>query len=264
LRRQPFLTRHSLLATRYSHASLALFCVIAAPAIAHPIFTAHIEHRINVRIDRRNIDVTVTLTFHELRCMAEKRRMDADHDGHVASGEQQAYLASRADALASAMSLVISDREIALLPLYPPALDFLGVDIIAPAHHELRLSYFARTPSDLAAGLRITIHDALWADAPAILALTAVGEDGYRVTADVDMNVVANAPAAEGYRAVTASCLDAPTPDAAPMTTIAPASASAALQHDTRWSALLVIVLAVAILVGRRWLRRRDRVRNAP
>lgn len=155
----------------------------APPASGHPLFMTFIEHRDYLTVGAKNIDIRIELTFFEMRSQIERRRMDGDGNGTIASAETRAYLNTLAEQVDKGVTLLIDGREVEVYPMYSPALDLLGVDQIAPVHHRLRLTYFARTPEWIKAGSRIELCDRLWAGVSAIPHFVADGRDGFRLEA---------------------------------------------------------------------------------
>jgi hypothetical protein len=169
-----------------------------------------VRHNAKIVAGPRNIDITLELTFHEYPSLAERRRMDRDHDDVIGESEVSAYLAGLADVLRDGITLAVDDRPLPVVPLYDPRVDLLGVSNVAPSHHTLRLYYFARTPAWLRAGSRIRIEDTFWSDAPRIDVLDANGTDGVRIIPDDTNNPAQSPEAATGPRVISLSCQVAP------------------------------------------------------
>jgi len=68
--------------------------------------------------------------------------------------------AARTETLQAA-EIVCWRKEVALTPLYDPELDLLSNAKTGPAHHRLRLFFFAPTPPALTAGAEMVVEDRL-------------------------------------------------------------------------------------------------------
>ena len=191
---------------------VGLICGLATlpSAGAHEVLMTYVRHDTQVVVGPTNIDITVVLTFHEVASLEERGRMDRDQDGQIDRGEIAAYLAGLAPALARAMDLAVDGRPVEVLVLHNPQLDLLGSEKVAPAHHLLRLFYFARTPASLAAGRDLVLQDRLWARVPAICLLQAAGAGGIRVGNDSAAEVFFKPDAKGEGRALRIKCLETP------------------------------------------------------
>lgn len=163
----------------------------ASAAFGHAEYMTFIQHRADVTVGVENIDVVIELTFFEVRSMAERRRMDANHDGRITDAERDAYAARLVDVVHGAVSMRVDGRALDVIPLYDPQVDLLGVDQIAPTHHVLRLCLFARTPAWLRAGSRIELSDGLWSRVPALRMQTGRGEDGIQIDVTAETQAAA-------------------------------------------------------------------------
>ncbi len=143
--------------------------IVGLPArtcLSHPLLSDYVEHHIVVRVDRENIDVEIDLTFHDMRSLLERRRMDADHNGLVTRDETAAYLAQLADSLEDALVIHFEGRPLPATLLYDPQVDLAGNVAAMGVRHVLKLAYFARTPRPLSDGT-LEIDDRLWPAAAA-------------------------------------------------------------------------------------------------
>lgn len=165
-----------------------------------------IRHEAKVVVGPRNIDITVELTFYEYPSLAERRRMDRDHDEVISEAELSSHLAGLREMLRDAVSLSVDGRALPVVPLYDPQIDLLGAAGVVPSHHVLRLFFFARTPEWLRAGSRLCIEDKLWPDAPRIDALDAVGRDGFGIVAEEGQGPRPMPEAATGPRGISLVC----------------------------------------------------------
>ena len=184
---------------------------LAPSSSGHAVFMTYINHRATITVGPRDIDVELELTFYEVRSMAERRRMDADHDGLITRNEVCAYLKRISADLDAGLRLTIGGRAVDLVPLYDPELDLLGVNEIAPCHHVLRLFYFARTPSWLKAGDEIVLDDFLWSQTAALRSFSVTGRGEYRLAASADANAATGGSGPRGPLVMKARCLAAST-----------------------------------------------------
>ncbi len=160
-----------------------MICAMTSTASGHPLFMTFIEHRNYLTVGAKNIDIRIELTFFEMRSQIERRRMDGDGDGTIRPAEVEAYLKSLTEQTDRGVTLLIDGREVEVYPMYGPALDLLGVDQIAPVHHRLTLTYFARIPEWIKTGSQIELIDRLWAGVSAVPHFIADSRDGFRLEA---------------------------------------------------------------------------------
>jgi hypothetical protein len=147
-------------------------------AAAHDLFAAYIQHSVSLTVGARHIDLTLDVTFFEEPSARERVVMDADANGFIARSELESYARKLAPQLAQQVSLRVAGQTLPLVPLYTPEIDLLGQDKVGPAHHRLRLFFFASTPRTLRAGADIVVEDRLWPDTKALGTLQAEGRDG--------------------------------------------------------------------------------------
>jgi hypothetical protein len=150
-------------------------------ARAHADLMGFIRHAVRVEVGPTNIDVTVELTFYEIPSVTERQRMDANGDKRIDAAEAGTYIESLAETLADGIRLEVDGRALEVVALRDPALDLMGVDRVSPAHHLLRLAWFARTPAGLGPGSRLVFEDRLWPKTRALDAFEAAGVGGMRV-----------------------------------------------------------------------------------
>lgn len=193
-----------------SWVAVAVAVFLPVPAAAHPVLMTYIHRQFQITVDPVNIDVRVDLTFHEIRSLAERRRMDADHDGRITPAEIRRYLDALADELATGLDLTIDGQPITAMLLYDPEIDLLGVDGIAPSHHHLRLHYFARTPAWLRPGHEIRLYPELWPRAPSLTFAHAEGRQGVRVEVEPIRDPLRPVPAEQGEDVLRIACLAVP------------------------------------------------------
>ena len=153
------------------------------PVRAHDFFAGYIQHRVEVTMGARDVDVTVQLTFFEESSTHEREHMDANGDGRLSLAETETYLKALAPKLTPAVRLRIGDAPVALTELYAPELDLLDNDRVTFAHHQLMLHLFGRTPTRLTAGASIVVEDRLWPGGRALGTLQVRGQDGCRLEA---------------------------------------------------------------------------------
>jgi hypothetical protein len=124
---------------------LSVFVLVAGVTAAqgHDVYTAFIQHRVHLNAAVARLDITVDLTFFEEWSSRERRLIDANHDGQLTKAEIKTYLEKLAPELADKVQLRIGGTDVPLTPLYEPELDLLGNDQAGPAHHRLRLFFFA-------------------------------------------------------------------------------------------------------------------------
>jgi hypothetical protein len=182
------------------------------PAYGHAEFMSCIQHRITARVGITNIDITVELTFFEIRSLAERERMDTNQDKVVTDDEVKAYLEQLAETFNQGIRLMVGGRPVDLAPLYAPEIDLLMVKKVAPCHHVLLLYYFARTPAWLAPGTEVVITDDLWPTVTALCSLEVAGKDGCRFAA----GSMPSTSGAVGPWTLSARCVSGPTRQIAP------------------------------------------------
>ena len=176
---------------------------------AHEPLAACVQHRLQLTVGARYLDLTLDLTFFEEWSARERRAMDADGNGRITRSESEAYLKKLAPVLAQQLRLRVAGRELELVPLYDPELDLLVSNQTGPGHHRLRLWFFA-SPAALRAGDEIVVEDGLWPQAPALATLQVEGRDGCALEAGTPGDP-GFAPALPGQaRLFHARCLKAP------------------------------------------------------
>jgi hypothetical protein len=143
-----------------------LFAIFSPDTRAHSLLTDHVEHRMTVTADRRNIDIHLELTFHDMRSLLERRRIDADRNGIITRVEANRYLAAMADTLEDGIIVTCAGTRLNAAFLDDPQLDLENDLGTLGARHLLRLSWFVRTPPDMSSD-RFEIEDRLWSAAAA-------------------------------------------------------------------------------------------------
>jgi hypothetical protein len=180
-------------------------------ATAHDVFTAYIQHSVHLTVGAQHIDLTLDLTFFEEPSARERAVMDADRNGRITRSELEAYVRQLAPQLAKQVCLRVTGRRLQLIPLYDPETDLLGNDKVGPAHHRLRLCFFASTPTALPAGTEIVVEDRLWPDTKALGTLQAEGRDGCALEAEKTSDPSFAPAKGEEARAFKIRCLKPPT-----------------------------------------------------
>ena len=180
------------------------------PAAAHDLFTAYIQHRVSLTVGARYSDVEVDLTFFEEWATRERGAMDADADGRITRSEVESYVKKLAPELARQVQLRVARHDLTLVPLYAPEVDLLGNDQAGPAHHRLRLFFFAPTPTPLHAGDEIVIEDRLWPAAKALGMLQVEGRDGCSLESGKTNDPGFASARADEARVFKAGCLKPP------------------------------------------------------
>jgi hypothetical protein len=150
---------------------------LGPPATAHDLFAKYVQHSLSLSVGDRYTDLELDLTFFEEWSARERAAMDADANGRITRSEVEAYVKQLAPELARQVSLRVAGHELALAPLYAPEVDLLGNNQVGPAHHRLRLFFFAPTPTALRAKDDILIEDRLWPTARGLGTLQAEGRN---------------------------------------------------------------------------------------
>ena len=164
--------------------AMILLIAWACHTPAHDLYAAFVQHRVRMEVGAQHIDLTLDLTFFEEGSMRERQRMDSDKDGRIARSEIEAYLMKNRSVLANRIKLLVAGREVPLAELYEPEVDLLGSNRTAPAHHRLRLYFFASTPSTLRAGDSLVVEDRLRPEAKALITLDGAAADGGKIEAE--------------------------------------------------------------------------------
>ena len=147
-------------------------------AAAHDLLAAYVQHSVHLTVGARHIDLTLDVTFFEEPSLRERVVMDADANGRITRSELESYVRRLAPELAEQVDLRLAGQDLPLIPLYSPEVDLLGNDKVGPAHHRLRLFFFAPTPTELGADAEIVVEDRLWPETKALGTLQAEGRDG--------------------------------------------------------------------------------------
>jgi hypothetical protein len=145
---------------------------------AHDVLTNFVQHSLHLTLGAHHLDLRVDLTFFEEWSARERKAMDADGNGRIARLELESYLKKLAPEISRQLALRVAGREVPLVLLYDPEIDLLGGENTGPAHHRLRLYFFASTPSTLRSSDEIVVEDRLWPEAKALVTLQAEGHDG--------------------------------------------------------------------------------------
>ncbi len=186
---------------------LALSCPVTVSA--HQLLGDCVQHRVFLTVDPVNIDIEVELTFTDMRAMAERRRLDRDHDWSI-NAEEVSHYAARLEGLGpEPFGVAIDGRALRVVPLYDPQVELRAGRQVAPAPLALRLFYFARTPEWLKPGSQVVLTDRLWPEAPAILAMAVNGRDGVRM-ATLPTDPFSSALHKGSGRELRAQCLAVP------------------------------------------------------
>jgi hypothetical protein len=193
-----------------------LTAVFGLTVVAHDLYTAYVQHRVHLTAGATHIDVNLDLTFFEEWSWRERRRMDADQDGRISRSELDEYIKKNAPDWNKQVRLLAAGHELPLVELFEPEVDLLGTDRAAPAHHRLRLSFFASTPPGLRPGDPLVVESSLWSEAKGLVSVQAVGQDGCKLEAEKrDQPTVPPARPGE-HRQFTIRCLHPPSPAAPP------------------------------------------------
>jgi len=158
-----------------------LLSVGTPPIGAHDFLTGYVQHRVELTVGAKHIDVTLRLTFFEDGSEHERRHMDSNNDGRLSRAEVQSYAEEVELTSEKNVKLEIDGRPVSLITLYPPDVDLLGESRVGRERHVLTLHLFARTPAELGAGAEVRIQDELWPELRAIPSLHVAGRDGSRL-----------------------------------------------------------------------------------
>jgi hypothetical protein len=192
---------------------------------AHDVLAGFLQHRVEVRVGARHIDVTLQVTFFEDGSEHEREHMDRNADQRISAGERQEYVQAMTASWEQGVRLRVAGATVPLLTLFPPELDLLGQENVGRGHHRLTLHFFARTPPGLTQGADVTVEDRLWPAVRALVELQAEGRDGARVEALPPADSIQPAARPGEARNFTAR-IRVPPPRAAP-----PPAASSAPAH---------------------------------
>lgn len=173
--------------------------------VAHTVLMDCVQHRVALTVGRTDIEVDLELIFGEWQSLLQRRQMDRDGDETISAEERAAYERYLAGTSTEHLSLFVDDRRLDVIPLYDPAVDLGGSSKTSLIGHRVRISYFARTPSWLAPGSRITVADGLWAKQPGLDFLNVIGEDGFRLVIE-NTDAATQRQAAGGPRLMQARC----------------------------------------------------------
>lgn len=155
--------------------------LLASTAQPHDLFSAYVRHDVRVVAGGEHLDLTAELTFFEESAERERRRMDVDGNGRIERTEVEAYQRRVTEEVRGQVRLVLDDRPVELAPLYLPEVDLGGHNRVGPAHHRLRLSYFARTPTGLTDTQKLRVEDDLWPRYQALGSIAVGGPGGARL-----------------------------------------------------------------------------------
>lgn len=158
------------------------------PAAAHDVLGACVQHGVHLTVGAQHIDLTLDLTFFEEWSARERAVMDTDASGHISRAETESYLKKLAPHLSQQVKLRVAGRELELAPLYDPEIDLLANDEVGPAHHRLRLFFFAPTLTGLRADDEIVVEDRLWPAAKVLGTPQAEGRDGCTLTMEISID----------------------------------------------------------------------------
>jgi len=252
-------------AIRFLHVTMIAGVILwyVPPVQAHAVLMTFIRHDARVSISRRNIDVTIELTFHEYPSLSVRRRMDRNHDEAITEAELKTYIDGLKGSLRDALTLDVDDRALEIIPLYDPQIDLLDARNVVPAHHVLRLSWFARTPEWLRSGSRIHLRYELWPEAPRIDVLSASADEGFRLVADDISGPVSLTEATTGPREIRLLCQTAPIVTSESPRPAASTGQAGTLSQDKLTAGLgaaLLLMIAAGMAGGiRRYIVRRIR-----
>jgi len=198
---------------RGASVGLAMACICSQPdARGHDLFTAFVQHRVQLVVGAQHADVTLELTFFEDASEHGREHLDTDGNRRISLAERESYRRRLAPTVENLVRLKASGRELSLTPLYSPRLDLLGNDEVGRGHHRLTLFFFAPTPRDLKPGDGLLIEDRLWPEARALGSLEVEGRDGCRLEALPRGDPVFPPAREDEARVFKARCLRPPEP----------------------------------------------------
>ena len=204
-------------------------------AAAHDLFAAYVQHCVHLTVGARYIDLTLDLTFFEQPSLRERAVMDADANGHITRSELESYVRRLAPQLAEQVVLHVASQEVPLVPLYDPEVDLLGNAKVGPAHHRLRVFFFAPTPAALQADTDIVVEDLLWPETKALGTLEAEGRDGCTLQPETPSDPAFAPASGDEARLFKVRCLKPPTaPASSPVSSPTNTTETAAGPHTHR------------------------------
>lgn len=168
------------------------------------------QHTVILTVGAQRVDVTLELTFFEQWSVRERRAMDADRNGIITRAEQDAYLKRIEADLCRQVKLFVAGREMPLASLYPPEIDLLANTGVGPAHHRLRLFFFAASPVSLRAGDEIVVEDRLWLQANALTTPRVEADDGCGLATGLPADIDSLPGTLGQQRLITFKCLQRP------------------------------------------------------
>jgi hypothetical protein len=187
-----------------------LVVVLPRIARAHDRLGSFVQHTVCLSAGAQHLDVTLDLTFFEAWSGRERKAMDTDGSSSITRSEQEAYLKGIEASAGRQVKLFVGGRELPLALLYPPEIDLLADNRVGPAHHRLRLCFFATTPANLRAGDEIVVEDRLWPLASILVTPQAEGHDGSRLATGRPADADALPGKADPSRRITFKCLQPP------------------------------------------------------
>lgn len=161
---------------------MAVLC--AAPLVfAHDSLERYVQHAAILSVTSNHIDVTLEICFNAHDSLEERRIMDANRDAVLSDDEKKAYLTQVLAAVEKRVALRVDGKDLRLVPLYDPELDFYDSSGLEEHPHLLRIFLFAQTPAMLSNGSDIQLEDRLWEAKPAMLHARVKDSDGIELTA---------------------------------------------------------------------------------
>ncbi|MEI6390649.1 MAG: hypothetical protein WCT12_06040 [Verrucomicrobiota bacterium] len=185
------------------------------PTAAHGLLATYVQHGVRLKVGAEHIDLTLDLTFFEEPSARERTVMDADANGHITRSEVDAYLKKLAPEMLKQVKLSVAGHEVPLIPLYDPEIDLSSDQMIATAHHRLRLYFFAATPVGLGTDDEILIEDQLWPETKSLGTPQAEGSDGCTMLPEISIRSNAAAATVRESRRFKFRCVKPPIPKSA-------------------------------------------------
>ncbi len=163
---------------------LALPCsILSGPRIssAHDSLNRFVRHDIVMRINRENIDVSIELTFYAEHATALRSALDANGDNSISHREAEQHFGTLRTPYLNNLAFYWKKQHLELIELFSPEVDLMEVTSPGSDPCSIRISCFARTPTDVNVGDHLILRDGLWPDFPATHTLKVVCEDGFEI-----------------------------------------------------------------------------------
>lgn len=115
--------------------TVVLAAIIAPQAAqAHSAFSAHVRHESRLTVGRGYVDTDVCLTFCEIPSLAERRRIDTNHDWRISDAELQGHRWRLFRTLSQQFALRVDGQPQLLAMLTPSKVDLWKVRHVTEHH----------------------------------------------------------------------------------------------------------------------------------